>query len=157
LNKPVEVPALGHAEVTHEGKEPTYTEKGYETYHSCSRCDWCEEIVYIPVLGETSSEGMDYVFSYKEYTSTGICVSLENTAENDLSGTVVLAAYDSTGKLISVRFVSAEIAAKASQDFTVTFPEGADVAKIKGFVLGTGCAPEQAVWEKRFYEDVIYA
>ena len=34
------IAALGHAEVSHEAKAPTCTEKGYDAYVTCSRCDY---------------------------------------------------------------------------------------------------------------------
>ena len=35
-----EIPALGHDEINHEAKAPTCTEIGWDTYVTCSRCDY---------------------------------------------------------------------------------------------------------------------
>ena len=37
---PVIVGALGHAEIAHEAQAPTCTEKGWDAYVTCSRCDY---------------------------------------------------------------------------------------------------------------------
>ena len=38
------IPALNHAEVSHEAKAPTCTEKGWDAYVTCSRCDYTTKI-----------------------------------------------------------------------------------------------------------------
>ncbi len=152
-----ELGALGHDIKTAPGREPTYTEAGWKPYEYCARCDYTEQIEYIPVLGESSAEGMDYVFSYVEYTASGIVILLENTTENDFEGIAVLAAYNADGKLLKVLYSDAVISAEAKVSFTVTVVEGANVAKVKGYVLGSGYAPQQSAWEKVFYENVIYS
>ena len=43
-------PALGHDEVSHEAKAPTCTETGWESYVTCTRCDYTT-YVEIPALG----------------------------------------------------------------------------------------------------------
>ena len=50
--------ALGHDEISHEAKEPTYTEVGWDAYVSCSRCDYSTKVEK-PVL-KLFSEGLAY-------------------------------------------------------------------------------------------------
>ena len=40
LTAQTELPALGHNFVNHDGKPATCTEKGYEPYETCTRCDY---------------------------------------------------------------------------------------------------------------------
>ena len=40
LTAQTELPALGHNIVNHDGKPATCTEKGYEPYETCTRCDY---------------------------------------------------------------------------------------------------------------------
>ncbi|MBQ3180140.1 MAG: hypothetical protein IJB55_02170, partial [Firmicutes bacterium] len=46
------VPALGHDEVSHNGKSATCTEVGWDSYVTCSRCDYTT-YVEIPAVGHT--------------------------------------------------------------------------------------------------------
>ena len=51
-------PALGHDVVYNEGKEPTYTSPGWESYETCTRCDY-NTMVGIPALGEAEVTNFD--------------------------------------------------------------------------------------------------
>ena len=42
-----------HDIITHEAKQPTCTEKGWEAYEGCSRCDYATDKVEIDALGHT--------------------------------------------------------------------------------------------------------
>ena len=53
--KTEEVESLGHDKVLHEGKEATCSEKGYEAYYTCSRCDYTT-YKELPILKHIESD-----------------------------------------------------------------------------------------------------
>lgn len=52
-----EVEALDHNEITHEAKAPTCTEKGWDAYVTCSRCDYTTKVEK-EALGHTETEAV---------------------------------------------------------------------------------------------------
>ena len=48
--------ALGHDEVSHEAKDATCTEAGWDAYVTCSRCDYSTKGEEIPALGHDTKE-----------------------------------------------------------------------------------------------------
>ena len=53
-HKDISLPAIGHDFVHHDGKAATCTEKGWEAYDTCSRCDYTNKV-------ETNALGHSYV------------------------------------------------------------------------------------------------
>jgi len=59
LNRePKEIAALGHDLVNHEAKAPTCTEKGWNAYQTCSRCDYTT-YVELPATGHTAGDAVE--------------------------------------------------------------------------------------------------
>ena len=52
------IEALGHRLVHHEAKAPTCTEKGWEAYDACSRCDYTT-YAELPALGHTPAQAVE--------------------------------------------------------------------------------------------------
>ncbi|MCR4710054.1 MAG: hypothetical protein K5653_07355 [Clostridiales bacterium] len=55
--KEVEIAALGHELIHHEGKAATCEEKGWDAYDTCSRCDYTT-YVEVPAIGHTFGEAV---------------------------------------------------------------------------------------------------
>ena len=53
----INIPALGHDEIKHDAKAPTYTEIGWEAYVTCSRCDY-STYQEIPALRHTPASAV---------------------------------------------------------------------------------------------------
>ena len=98
-----DIPALGHDLISHEAKDPTCTEVGWDAYETCSRCD---HTTYVekPALGHSWGEVV-YSWHGDKLTAERICAKDETHIETETIGSVseiVSPTEENEGKLSRV-------------------------------------------------------
>lgn len=115
---------------------------------------WSDWMTVPPVqtdvnIGMTSTTLADYAVKFVSNTKTSTTGSLTNNTASTVSVVFIVAAYNSSGKMVACNTVEKNLAVAKSVNLTVSYKESDKVSCIKAFVVRSGImAPLREAWSK---------
>ncbi len=124
-----------------------YEKTGYDTV-------WSDWMPVPPIqtdvnIGLSANGNVPYEFVSVSSSESSETLSFTNNSFEVVDVTYILAAYDSSGKMVNCEKASEELASNMSITLAITFAASDDVVKIKAFAISKGgLVPLCGVWEK---------